>query len=454
MRIGFHGAAGTVTGSRFVVETGGLQVLVDCGLFQGYKALRLRNWSPPPFSPARLDAVVLTHAHIDHSGYLPVLVREGFRGPVYCTEATMELCSILLPDSGRLQEADAAFAARHGFSKHRPPRPLYTEADARASLRNFRPVHTNATVDLGKGVTARWSEVGHILGACAVTLQGPDRSICFSGDVGRDDDPLMSPPAPRPTSDLLVVESTYGNRKHVESDPEAQIGEVIRRTIGRGGTVVIPSFAVGRAQLVLLLIHRLRQAGKIPDVPVWLDSPMATSATELYARHTNLHRLDAATCKAALGGARYAHTPDESKALDAGDDPKILISASGMATGGRVVHHLRRFAPDEKHTILFAGFQAGGTRGAAMVAGAEEIKIHGGYVPVRAEVRQLDALSAHADSDQLLDWLRSNEQAPREVFVVHGEPEASDALRHRIEEELGWRSTVPLHADVYERGRG
>lgn len=430
-----------------MVEAGERKLLVDSGLFQGYKALRLRNWSPLPFDPAKLDAVLLTHAHIDHSGYLPVLVRDGFRGPVYCTDATAELCSILLPDSGRLQEADASFAARHGFSKHRPPRPLYTEADARRSLQSLHPVHANATVDLGGGVEARWTEVGHILGASAVTLRHQSRSICFSGDVGRYDDPLMREPAPRPTSDVLVIESTYGNRQHVDTRPEVKLAEVIRRTIARGGTVVIPSFAVGRAQLVLYLIHRLRAAGEIPNVPIWLDSPMATSATELYTRYAHLHRLDAETCKAAFG-IRYAHTPDESKALDAGEAPMILISASGMATGGRVVHHLRRFAPDEKHTILFAGFQAGGTRGAAMVAGAETIKIHGGYVPVRAEVAQLDALSAHADSDELVRWLRSNDEAPKEVFIVHGEPDASDALRRRITEELGWRCTVPLHGDT------
>jgi metallo-beta-lactamase family protein len=447
MRITFHGAAGTVTGSRFLVELGGRKVLVDCGLFQGYKALRLRNWSPPPFDPANLDAVLLTHAHIDHSGYLPVLVREGFRGPIYCTEATAELCSILLPDSGRLQEADASFAARHGFSKHRPPRPLYTEADARASLRYLRPVHTNASVDLGEGVAARWTDVGHILGACAVTLRHESTSICVSGDVGRHEDPLMRAPAARPTSDVLVVESTYGNRQHVESDPEEQLGEIVRRTVARGGTVVIPSFAVGRAQLMLLLIHRLRAAGKIPDVPVWLDSPMATSATALYNRFSDLHRLDAATCQAAFGDIRIAHTPDESKALDAGDEPIVLISASGMATGGRVIHHLRRFAPDAKHTIVFAGFQAGGTRGATMVAGASQVKIHGSYVPIRAEVVQLDALSAHADADELMAWLRSNEHAPKDVFIVHGEPDASDTLRRRIVEELGWRCTVPLHGD-------
>jgi len=443
MRLTFHGAAGTVTGSRYLVESNGRRVLVDCGLFQGFKTLRERNWSAPDFDAASIDAVVVTHAHIDHSGYLPLLVRRGFRGPVYCTDATQSLCKILLPDSGYLQEADAAYAKRHGFSKHHPPSPLYTEADARRSLKQLKPLAIDQDHEIVPGFKVRLIPAGHILGACSVVVKADGGTLCFSGDLGRDDDIMMRAPAPRPAADWVVVESTYGNRQHPDEDPLEVLGAVVRRTIERNGTILIPAFAVGRTQLMLVLLSRLRDAGKIPDVPVVVDSPMATTVTEEYRNHHGWHRLKAAECEKAFSRARYTRSPEESKELDRSGDPMILVSASGMATGGRVVHHLRHLAPVERNTILFAGFQAPGTRGASIVAGAQSIKIHGAWVPVCAEVQQMDWLSAHADRDGLLQWVAG--PRPRRVFVTHGEPIASEALRVQIQEQHGWPTTVPEH---------
>ena len=450
MRLSFHGAAGTVTGSRYLLEAGGRRLLIDCGLFQGYKRLRLRNWSPPPFAPRSIDAVLLTHAHIDHSGYLPRLIREGFDGPVHSSSATRELCSILLPDSGHLHEADAAYARRHGFSKHDPPLPLYTEADGRRALRAFKPVPEGSWLELGPRVRARFEPAGHILGACWVVVEVDGRTICFSGDLGRPDDILMHPPAPRPDTDWLVLESTYGDRLHNGRDPAQVLADIVNRTVQRKGTVVVPAFAVGRTQLLLLLLSRLRDEGKIPDIDTVVDSPMATSVTDLYRRHHDLHRLDDESARRAFDRVRYTRSPEESMELDRSSHSMILISASGMATGGRVVHHLKRFASVDKNTILFTGFQAGGTRGASMLAGAEHIKIHGDWIPIRAEIDSLDMLSAHADAPEIMQWLRTQPTQPREVFITHGEPNASEAMRIRIQEELGWSCTVPEHRDEVE----
>ncbi len=447
MRITFLGGVGTVTGSKYLIEAGSRRVLIDCGLFQGFKQLRLRNWEPLPVDPRTIDCVVLTHAHLDHTGYLPLLVRNGFKGPVWCTAATCDLCGILLPDSGHLAERDAEFANRHGFSKHHPALPLYTEADARAALPRLSPLDYRREQDLGDGLTLTFRFAGHILGAAVALLSYEGMSILFSGDLGRPNDPVMRAPEIITQSDYLIVESTYGDRKHDARDPQALLADVIKRTAARGGTTVIPAFAVGRVQTVLYYLHRLKSARLMPDLPIFLDSPMAIDASDIFHAHRRDHRLSEAECRDVCGLARLTRSVEESKAIDQSRVPSVIISASGMATGGRVLHHLKAYAPDPRNSVLFAGFQAGGTRGAAMLAGAREIKIHGTQVPVRAEVINLDMLSAHADADETMDWLRKFERPPRTTFVTHGEPAASDALRYRIEHDLGWTCRVPAYRD-------
>ncbi|MBI3621781.1 MAG: MBL fold metallo-hydrolase, partial [Nitrospirae bacterium] len=440
----FLGATGTVTGSKYLLTSGSTRLLVDCGLFQGFKALRLRNWAAPPVNPSELDAVVLTHAHLDHSGYLPLLVKRGFSGRIYCTTGTRDLCAILLPDSGHLQEEDAAQANKHRYSRHTPALPLYTQEDAVRSLSRFFPIEMERDLDLGDGVTLRLSPAGHILGSSLVSVRRGGTSLLLTGDLGRPADLIMKPPAAGRRADYLVIESTYGDHLHDPDDPEKALAAVINRTIARGGVVVIPSFAVGRTQTMLYALHRLKAAGTIPEaLPVFLDSPMAVEATDLYVRAAGEHRLSPAECRAMGRAARFVNSVEESKQLDGLDAPMVLISASGMATGGRVLHHLKVFAPEPRNTILFVGFQAGGTRGEAMINGAAAVKIHGAYVPVRAEVVGFDGFSAHADAAEMIDWLKRFEAPPKQTFITHGEPAAADALRRRIEEQLGWRCRVP-----------
>ena len=450
MRVTFLGGVGTVTGSKALLELGRRRFLIDCGLFQGFKQLRLRNWERLSVEPKSIDAVVLTHAHLDHAGYLPLLTKNGFKGPVHATPGTRDLSAILLPDSGHLQELDADYANRHGFSKHHPALPLYTRADAVRALERFEATPFGRARDLGGGAMLRFHRAGHIVGAAHVAIEWRGRRIVFSGDIGRPRDPVMRPPAAPDRADILVVESTYGDRRHRATDPEAALGDIVRRTAKRGGSVVIPAFAVGRSQALLYHLWRLKSAERIPDLPIFLDSPMAIEASAAFAKHSADRRLSAAECRAVCAVARVTPSVEESKAIDANPVPSVIVSASGMATGGRVLHHLKTFAPDPRSTIVFAGFQAGGTRGAAMIAGAKEIKIHGAMVPIRAEVATLDMLSAHADADEIMDWSRAIRRPPRMTFVVHGEPAAADALRQRIESELGWPCRVPDYRDSYE----
>lgn len=446
MKLHFLGAAGTVTGSKYLVEDNGKRYLIDCGLFQGRKDLRDLNWDAFPVDPASIAAVVLTHAHIDHTGYLPLLVKKGFNGPVYCSAATQDLCKILLPDSGRIQEEDADSANRHGYSQHDIALPLYTEDDAHAALGHLHAVPFGQPQMLDDEISFTLHRAGHILGAASITLRlGDGTTVVFSGDIGRDHDPVIKPPAHLQDADYLLVESTYGDRSHPQDDPMEAIGAIIHRTIARGGSVLIPAFAVGRAQALMYYIYKLKEAGKIPaHLPVFLDSPMAVNASELLQKHLADHRLPLELCRAVCDGATYVGTPTESKALDENIVmPKVIISASGMLTGGRILHHLKYYLGDPRHTVLLAGFQADGTRGQALARGDKEIKIHGALWPVKAEIALLDTMSAHADREGLLRWLSHFRVPPRRTFIVHGEKAAAHALCDTLTGQLGWSASVP-----------
>lgn len=453
MRITFLGAAGTVTGSQYLLECAGRRVLIDCGLFQGYKQLRLRNWARPAYEPGTIDAVVLTHAHLDHSGFLPRLVNQGFRNRIYCSRGTFELCRVLLPDSGHLQEEDAAFANRHGISRHKPALPLYTATEAESCLRYFSTVDFHRKIEVAPGIQAEFRPAGHLLGASFVRLSTAEGTITFTGDLGRPNDPVMKPPDDPGATDYLVTESTYGDRTHPAIDPEVELLSWLKPACERKAVIVIPAFAVGRTQALLLLLSRLKARGAIPDIPVFMDSPMAIDATALYREFRAEHRLGVEDCGRMCSVAAVTRSPVESKALDSLSGPMIILSASGMATGGRVVHHLKAFVGDERNLVLLTGFQAGGTRGAALAAGAAAIRIHGQEFPVRAQIGQLQASSAHADANELLAWM-AHAPAPRKVFVTHGEPGASDTLRQRIEHELHWPALVPEHGSTHELGAG
>lgn len=446
--IAFLGAAGTVTGSRFLVETGARRILVDCGLYQGLKDLRLRNWTPFPVDPATIDAILLTHAHLDHCGYLPVLVRDGFRGRVVATRSTGALAGIVLPDSGHLQEEEAAFANRKGFSKHKPALPLYTEKDARRTLKHFAEAPFGTPVEVAPGVTATFRRAGHILGSATIALDlGGSSSIVFSGDLGRPCHPMLEPPDPVGRTGTIVVESTYGDRIHDDDGTLERLRDAIVRTVERGGTVIIPAFAVDRTEVVLQHLATLRSHGEIPDVPIYIDSPMALAALRVYETALHDHALDVRPGLPKglfdAGNVSEVRTPEESKALDAMSYPSIVVSASGMASGGRVLHHLARRLTDSRNTVVLVGFQAEGTRGRRLLRGERVVKMLGRYVPVRSEIIDATALSVHADRDELVGWLATAEAPPSAVFVVHGEPAASAALVDAIGREMGWPAVAP-----------
>jgi metallo-beta-lactamase family protein len=479
--ITFLGAARTVTGSKYLLDTGAAKVLIDAGLFQGLKELRERNWQEFPIKPADIDAVVLTHAHLDHCGYLPRLVAQGFHGRVFCTAGTQDLCRIVLPDSGRIQEEDAANANRHGYSKHAPALPLYGETDAFRAVSQLQPVGYDRPVPVAADVEVEFINAGHLLGSSYVRVKSGGRTILFGGDLGRFNRPVLPDPTMIPEADYLLVESTYGNRVHEPDDDGARLAGIISATAARGGRVIIPAFAIGRVEELLYWLKRLEEERRIPVLPVFVDSPMAIEAL---ARYTERIREldpemqpDARDDKAPHGPADHQDTPEarrqhvraerqlcvfcterfkavataaESKQVTQSKSPSIIISASGMATGGRVLHHLKAALPDARNTVLFAGYQAAGTRGRQLVEGQPSVKIHGETIPVHARVEQLDSMSAHADSTEILHWLGGFTRPPRTTFIVHGEVAAMEALSASIKAKLGWPTRMPEHQERIE----
>jgi metallo-beta-lactamase family protein len=464
-KITFLGAAGTVTGSKYLVEAEGKRLLVDCGLFEGSKDLRQRNWDPLPTDAAAIDWVVLTHAHIDHTGYLPRLVRSGYHGPIYANPATHELCGLLLPDSAHLQEEDAQFAARKGYASHKPPLPLYTVADAQAALQQFRDIPRAAPFAISPQFSVRGHDAGHILGSSWIELTITEGSkqtlVLFSGDIGRYGEPILKDPEPPSHADFLLCESTYGDRDHPSGSVSDELAEVINRVAKRGGAVVIPAFAVGRTQLLMYYLRELEDQKRIPHLPVFVDSPMAINVTGLYASHTEDHDLN--FTKEELEGnhdplnMREVHmtrTVEESKKINDVVSPCIIISASGMATGGRILHHLARRLPDSRSAVLLVGYQAEASRGRALQDGAKYVRIHGEEVPVRAEVVNIGQLSAHAGKSELLRWLSGFQSAPRQTFLVHGEPVALQALRDAITAQFRWPVTIPAYRQSFDLSPG
>tara|TARA_B110001454_G_C12723220_1_gene435927 strand:- start:10425 stop:11801 length:1377 start_codon:yes stop_codon:yes gene_type:complete len=444
LTIQFLGAASTVTGSKYLISNGTNNLLIDCGLFQGLKSLRLKNWDEFPIDPSKIDAILLTHAHLDHSGYIPRLIKRGFRGKIFSTAATKDLCQILLTDAGYLAEEEAEYLNKHKRSKHKPALPLFTFEDAQKSIEYFQAVNFNFEFNLNDEISFQFRYAGHILGAASIILRVGDIKIGFTGDIGRPQDPIFYSPRELPAVDYLITESTYGNRKHVDSDPISELEKCIVETVARGGSVIIPSFAVGRAQSLMYYLWKLKLENKIPNIPMYLNSPMATNANAVWTQYHELHRLNGQECKDVCGIVKYIQGVEESKALNEQTTPMVIISASGMLTGGRILHHIKQFGPDEKNTILLTGFQAAGTRGEALLNGAKQIKIHGEYVDIKAKVKMLDNISAHADYSEIVEWFKRSQISPKRVFVTHGEPTAADEMRKRLNESLNWNCIVPL----------
>jgi metallo-beta-lactamase family protein len=455
MKLTFYGATETVTGSKFLLQAAGKRVLVDCGLFQGLKELRERNWEEPPLDPASVDAVVLTHAHIDHTGFLPRFVRLGFRGPIYATSATVDLLRILLPDSGHLQEEEARFRNKHRRTKHNPALPLYTVEDADAALRLVQSVDFNRPQVLANDLEFDLLHAGHILGSSFVRFRVEGKTVLFTGDFGRPNTPIIKDPAVVEAADYLLLESTYGNRLHGEAHGKPRLRDIIVETSERGGTVLIPSFAVGRAQEVLYFMRELEQSGEIPVLPVYVDSPMAISAVEIFHDHPEEHDLEMNTAKhngnpLYTENVRFTRTVEESKEINNHRFPAVIISANGMATGGRIVHHLMQRLPDSRNSVVFVGFQAAGTRGRYLVEGAKTIKIYGMEYPVRAQIHSVDGFSAHGDYNEILAWLLKFKQPPLKTFLVHGEPRAIVAMKQHIHERLpAWNVAVPRYKETF-----
>lgn len=459
-RLTFLGAAGAVSGSRHLLETAGGRMLVDCGLFQGERSLRRRNWQPLGTAPEKIDAVVLTHGHIDHTGWLPRLVREGFRGAIYTSPPTADLLGLLLYDSAKCQMEDAAYANRKGFSKHHPALPLYEDADVDRTLRQVQVVERETWFEPCGGVRCRLHDAGHMLGSSFVEVEAGDESrplrLIFSGDVGRFNAPLYNDPVPPPACDVLICESTYGDRDHPNVDPLAELERIVLEAFERGGLLLAASFAVGRTQQLVYLLRILIASGRIPEVPIWIDSPMAVEATRVFRRHAEEHDLSEAVEEGvaeALSApwVRMAKSADESRAINREEGPGIVIASSGMMTGGRILHHLKRRLPEPQTTVLVTGFQPKGTRGRSLLDGAETLRIHGRDIPVKAAVRRLDGLSGHADRSEMVRWL-AGLPAPARVFLVHGEPNAARGMAERFGEAFGWQATIPAIGDSFELG--
>jgi metallo-beta-lactamase family protein len=452
----FLGAARTVTGSKYLLQHDGSRVLFDCGLFQGLKDLRVRNWAEFAVPPDSIHAVVLTHAHLDHVGYLPRLTAHGYKGRVFCTAGTKDLCQLVLPDAGRIQEEDARQANRHGYTKHSPALPLYTESDAFSALTRLQPIGYQREIEVAPGVTIEMQPAGHLLGSAfiLVRLKG-GKTILFGGDLGRYDRPVLPDPLPAPAADVALVESTYGDRDHSSDGTEDALTEVIRDTVRRGGKLIVPSFAIGRVEELLYWMRRLEQDHRIPILPVYVDSPMATEGLKFYSARVaeldpDMRSEHAKVAQFATTRFQTVASPQQSKELTASRRSAIVISSSGMATGGRVLHHLAAALPDDRNTVLFVGYQAEGTRGRSLVDGAKSVRIHGSDIAVKARVVRIDSMSAHADRNEILRWLMTMPSPPSRLCLVHGEPGPMDALKGRLKERLGWDASTPQHGEMIE----